>query len=431
MISLKGSYIAKIFFTIILFFFIYPVKLKGLPFSFRILIAPIGFVWLLKDYLAGNLYISKKILRLLLAIILVTLVSYVSIFIVNDTAEYTYLLFAVPVFTYILSAYAFVKFAYKIYPDFSFHKLALYLITVTLLQAIISIIMFLVPAVNTFLMSIQQLDEFSSRAVTKAIGLKLLGFGESFFALGVFNSVALIFIVILLKNTKQPFKIKMYLILAYLFIFVIGMMQARTTSVGLIMSICYLFFSSFKLRFVNLILDLKIVFRFLAVAAIIFAIFTTFGQGFLNKYSFLIKYGFEMVVNYQESGTLKTGSTEELKTLYIYPDNDKTYLIGDGRLTQVDNNGLTGFYKHTDVGFIRLIFYIGLIGLLLFALFQFILIRDAFLYNIQNSKIIIIYLFLFIIVCNLKGLTDGSIIFIPFWILAVIQQNKKISSSIL
>ena len=64
--------------------------------------------------------------------------------------------------------------------------------------------------------------------------------------------------------------------------------------------------------------------------------------------------------------------------MYVFPDNVKTWIIGDGYFDGPSNTDpyyvgptMTGFYMWTDVGYLRLIFYFGLIGLFTFMLFFF------------------------------------------------------------
>jgi len=56
-----------------------------------------------------------------------------------------------------------------------------------------------------------------------------------------------------------------------------------------------------------------------------------------------------------------------METMVVFPDNLKTWIIGDGYF----NNPLNPnrFYMETDVGYLRFIFYCGLIGLSIFSIF--------------------------------------------------------------
>lgn len=65
-----------------------------------------------------------------------------------------------------------------------------------------------------------------------------------------------------------------------------------------------------------------------------------------------------------------------LKEGYVFPDNPKTWLIGDGYFGSTDANPYYigtrwgGFYKGSDVGYSRFLFYFGLCGLLAFSFFM-------------------------------------------------------------
>ncbi len=63
--------------------------------------------------------------------------------------------------------------------------------------------------------------------------------------------------------------------------------------------------------------------------------------------------------------------------MYVFPDNLKTWLIGDGYMANPDTvdpfytgKAYHGFYKGTDVGYIRFIFYFGILGLLMMIVYM-------------------------------------------------------------
>ena len=69
-------------------------------------------------------------------------------------------------------------------------------------------------------------------------------------------------------------------------------------------------------------------------------------------------------------------SNNILKYMYVFPDNFKTWSIGDGYFDNPYYNDVYyfgpkwgGFYMATDVGYLRFIFYFGVIGLALFIAF--------------------------------------------------------------
>ena len=90
-----------------------------------------------------------------------------------------------------------------------------------------------------------------------------------------------------------------------------------------------------------------------------------------------LRFGFEGFFSLVEEGKWDVHSNEILKNMYVFPDNLKTWIIGDGYF---DNpNGIEpyyigptwhGYYQNTDVGYLRFIYYFGLAGLIAFILFM-------------------------------------------------------------
>lgn len=67
---------------------------------------------------------------------------------------------------------------------------------------------------------------------------------------------------------------------------------------------------------------------------------------------------------------------------------------------------------YTDVGYSRMIFYFGLIGMVAFLLFQFYLVKKTFGYSSLFSAILISY----ILILNIKGFTEIAAILIIFFL---------------
>jgi len=103
-------------------------------------------------------------------------------------------------------------------------------------------------------------------------------------------------------------------------------------------------------------------------------------------------------------------STSGVADMVIWPDSIYTYLHGDGRF--YDDSG--SFYKHTDIGYFRVLYFSGVVGVVLFILMNtFILLFPLFKYRkpkqlgkTRHS------LLLLVIVMNIKGLFL-SLVFFP------------------
>ena len=85
-----------------------------------------------------------------------------------------------------------------------------------------------------------------------------------------------------------------------------------------------------------------------------------------SEYANTYRWAFEWYINMSESGSLETRSTNVLQSMYVFPDNSKTWWLGDGLFHTKEG----GFYMRTDVGYLRNLFYWGLIGTFLIYFMQ-------------------------------------------------------------
>ena len=87
-----------------------------------------------------------------------------------------------------------------------------------------------------------------------------------------------------------------------------------------------------------------------------------------------LRFAFEGFFSLVETGEWHVGSNDVLMDMYVFPDNTKTWIIGDGYFSNpyADPNFLgeitEGYYMNTDVGYLRFIFYFGVIGLIIFSI---------------------------------------------------------------
>jgi hypothetical protein len=89
----------------------------------------------------------------------------------------------------------------------------------------------------------------------------------------------------------------------------------------------------------------------------------------------MIEFGFEGIFSYFESGEFETDSTAKLKSMIVWPEEPRTWIIGDGYFENSRNDinylgdaTVEGFYMGTDIGYLRFIFYFGIIGLIAISL---------------------------------------------------------------
>lgn len=249
---------------------------------------------------------------------------------------------------------------------------------------------------------------------------RLYGIGACLDTAGIRFSLALVilsYIVSHIDKMSERRYIPWY-VLSFFIIVVFGNFMSRTTSVGAIVAIVYFILTSSLVTFNFDQGHAKVagcfVLMFLVIVPGLIA-WTHASPDMDEK----MQFGFEGFYSLVETGHWETGSNNKLKTMYVYPDNAKTWIIGDGRMDNPndDMNYLgplfSEFYQNTDVGYLRFIFYFGLIGLSIFSFYMFI----AALCNMRrypHQKFLFILLLLVHFLCWLKVATDCYLIFALF-----------------
>ncbi len=94
-----------------------------------------------------------------------------------------------------------------------------------------------------------------------------------------------------------------------------------------------------------------------------------------------LRFGFEGFFSLVEKGHWETNSNNQLETMIKWPDNEKTWIIGDGymldpvriepELKAFHARGEV-FYMGTDAGYCRFIFYFGIVGLTIMSILFFV-----------------------------------------------------------
>jgi hypothetical protein len=139
----------------------------------------------------------------------------------------------------------------------------------------------------------------------------------------------------------------------------------------------------------------------------------------------LLRFGFEGFFNWIETGKWTTGSTEILKTMWVLPDNIKTWMIGDGYFNNpnavVDD---IPFYMNTDIGYCRFIFYCGIIGFIVFASF-FVYLTVACYKKYPKERHLFLLLLVLVFVVWAKVSTDIFLVYAIFIAMKNVQATMN------
>ena len=350
--------------------FYFPVIYKFFPIAnTKNLMAAFGLVCLLVVFIKKREFSVPR--ELLILLFLSGVVSLVSLFAINinQTPDNTYV-------TYIRSAIIWLSGAFGVccaiwltHKRVSVPLVVNYLVWVCVFQCVIALLNEFVPVFRVFIdATVEQ-----GQGLLQDLG-RMYGLGAALDVGGSRFAAVLVAIVFLLEQKREDRDglSQILLVFAFIIITVVGNMIARTTLVGVGVGLVYLLFA--ELRIISLRRIDKDYHSSLGAWVLVILFAAPICVYFYNtsiQFQEMMRFAFEGFFNYFEEGEWSTDSTAKLETMYVWPDNLKTWLIGDGYFENQRNDpnyiGVAtrnGFYMGTDVGYCRFIFYFGIPGLL-------------------------------------------------------------------
>lgn len=268
-----------------------------------------------------------------------------------------------------------------------------YIVVAFIAQTIIQWMAFLIPPVRTlvrFTKSADVLERAYQYGNMRAISLS----GSSFFGL----SAAYAMIALLFWSKKNTiFKENRFMRVLFYGVMMSGTFFAgRTGFVGIVMACVYgmvrrLFKRDFKIKALSENEKKSgIFFSTIVLATIMVAGILCFtNEGFATLFWF----AFQPLYNLVTKGTLMVSSVSDLLGMYSFVPL-KTLLIGDGAYSVGDY-----YYMGTDVGYYRVIYYAGVIGLVLLMYLQLVIVKP----KQGEERILKGVLLITLLILNLKG----------------------------
>ena len=408
------KYILMAFTLLVVSFYFFPFQFRFLPaVNTKMALAALGLV-ILGIQLARNrnALINKDFFILSIFAAFVSLAGLISV-IYNETPDYAYATYIISMWVWISAAYVVVSLIRWVHGTVSVYLLCNYLIALSVAQCVLALAMDFYEPLKDFIFSIQNEDVGGFFTQKK----RLSGLGAGLDVAGSRFSAVLILLSFVCVHNFQ--KIKPYLFLyigAFIIIGFIGNMIGRTTTIGMIIAILYFIIGSAiymsnkdRNRIWWRIFGILII----AVPLLIYGYYT------MPDLRQNIRFGFEGFFSLVEEGRWEVHSNEMLKQGYIFPDNLKTWLIGDGYFgtTNIDPyyTGVNwgGFYKGSDVGYSRFLFYFGLTGLIAFSVFM-MKTCQACMKRFEDYKLMFLILLAVNFIVWLKVSTDIFLVFAPF-----------------
>lgn len=323
----------------------------------KMILAVMGLILLsLTAIKKKDIYAPFEIVVVIVISLLYSLLSYFSV-VYNNTYDMTYALYFISMIVWLSAAYTIVCLIKKNHGNIDMQLIFHYMAIVCAIQAVLGIVIDNVPIVQQWVDVYINQDQAFLHKVNR-----LYGIGASFDSAGIRFSCALVGIGYLLTR-DIPAKMRFFYFILWTVIVVLGNVMSRTTLVGTVASLGYILIERISLgkgktiKFFRIILSVSVI-------VILFVSIVVYCYNTIPEFRSYLQYGFEGFFKFYETGRWGTDSTDKLQRMVIFPNNTKTWLIGDGWFEAPSGNG---FYMGTDVGYLRLIFYSGIMGLALFS----------------------------------------------------------------
>ena len=355
-------------FIVSLFYF--PVLFKFFPLSnTKNLLAAVGLVCFVVVLIKKREFSVPR--ELVVILVLSTFVSFAALFsiIYNQTPDTSYVSYIRSAIIWISGAFAVCCCIWWTHGRIDVPLVINYLAGVCVFQCIVAMgIQFSLPF-QVFIDSIVEQGQGLLKDMNRVYGFGAnLDVGGSRFAVVL---AAISFLMVQRKEDRNHTS-QLWLVLAFVIITVVGNMIARTTLVGVIIGLAYI--ALVELR--NLFLKQKDTEYQSPIVSWAVVLLITIPPAILlyntnDQFYDLIRFGFEGFFSYIEEGVFSTDSTSKLESMVVWPEELRTWIVGDGYFENQRNDPnyigdatTRGFYMGTDIGYLRYIFYFGIIGLL-------------------------------------------------------------------
>jgi hypothetical protein len=420
MIEAIGLGFKFFFIQILLFLYLYSIPLKGLPqgIGTRVLFSIFGMLILLYGLFTYRIRFNFRQVKTAFFLVNCSILVFVAIIytscFINNTKDISMVRNSISFFLTMLSVLFFYKLIVFYFKTNAINALINLIIFGAVIQVLTALIMFINPAVKEYIVAFLDPKDFLIEQLMSGETYRLTGLGTNPFVTGITNGFALILISYKIKTNRKNDLMNLIYILCFILITIIGSMIARTTILGAILALVNLALG-FNLNMkISIDKVTKKLVSILAFTLVLGLCVYSIDNEFINKLTDSLEYGFEIIYNLKSGRGAQTESTNELKEMYVWPSKLTTYMIGDGYMNNPDSP--SAYYMATDVGYLRLIYYVGLLGLFSFLTIQLLPLFFIYWHSKERyMKQLCILLGIFILILYTKGIAD--LFFMSFLIL--------------
>lgn len=351
-------------------FFFFPFEFSFLPgINVKMMLAVLGLAFAAYELIRRrSIEIPLELLLLAAFAVSVSLASLVSMTL-NQTPDNTYATYIISFFVWLNAAFAVCCCIRAVHGRIDVRLVLDYLVVICVFQCVISLV---IDGNPTLARWVNSTFEFGQQVTIDT--KRLYGIGALLDVAGARYSAVLVGLAFYLSEVTGSLNTgrRIFYILAFGAISVIGNMMARTTLVGMIIGLVFIVVGIVfrpsqpgqEGGKTHQVLTWVVILTIGVIVSIV--LYDTNSQA--RK---LFRFGFEGFFSLAEKGRWEVSSNEKLKTMVVFPETLHTWVIGDGYFenSRNDPNYLgdatnMGYYMGTDVGYLRFIFYFGVPGLL-------------------------------------------------------------------
>ena len=363
------SYIKYPILLIVTSFFFFPFEFTFLPgLNTKMLLAAMGLMLFVARAAASrSASLDRDFFVLIVFASIVSLSGIISV-VYNATTDLSYASYVVSFFVWMGGAYFVVSSIRFLHGKVTPLIVINYLAAICVAQCVIALLISRNPWVKDFVDSFLGGDGFMGKLENRMYGI-----GCALDVAGLKFSCVLVAISFVVMNGLCQPKLQTTIYwIAYLVIAVVGNMIGRTTSVGVVVSLIYILVHCIFYGYREFLKSHVLPLLLLMVVLLPLLIYLYNNS---PKTREDLRFGFEGFFSLAETGRWETNSNNRLSDMFVLPDNPKTWIIGDGYFDNpysdpnFNGDNPTEFYKGTDVGYLRFIYYFGVIGLISFVVF--------------------------------------------------------------
>ena len=378
--------------------YLFPLTFTFLPVgNTKIYMAVLGLLLFMLNRITSRApQTARSMVYVSLAALAVSLAGVFSVFL-NGTYDYTYAQYLILMWVWAGAAYFVMQCMKKVHGRITADLVCLYVIGVCVAQCGFALLNEFVPAFKSVVDACVDQQTELLNEVDRMYGIGAsLDTGGSRFACAL---IMLAYVMVRYAKRGGHVAVTLFHVLLFVFLMVVGSMVARTTLAGAVIALAYLLFT-LKDGFQSYHGRIFLSFAGIVLVAAPFGIYLYATSPEMSE---LFMFAFEAFFNLAGGGEFETHSTTELMDMWTHiPEHLKTWIIGDG-----------AYYMGTDVGYLRFIFYFGLVGLLAFIYFIVCCTREC-CRKYGSDKVLFVLLMIMNMVLWAKVATDLFVIFALF-----------------